>query len=79
MFLHNFPDKWIILFHFPEYPHSQLTESLFYGRKAGILVQDFKADIPVQLESYTDGLILYLLEDIQSGARQMYICDAKKK
>ena len=38
-------------------------------------MQDFKTDISMQAESYADGLILYLLQDVHGGVRQMHICD----
>ena len=66
-------DKRIIPSHFFKKHQTQLTQTLFYGWKARILVQDFQTYIPRQAESYADGPILYFLKDVNSRVRQMHI------
>ena len=66
-------DKRIILFHFSQKHQPQLTKKLLYKWKAQILMQDLQADISRQTESKMDGLILYLLKDLNRGIWQMHI------
>ena len=61
LFFYYFLNQWVALPHFSKQTETKLMESLFDGRKARILMEDLQTYISVQTESYSDGLVLYLL------------------